>query len=75
MNGKLDLYPQMYPFQQQLRVGCSGRNKEGSVSKVQSLTHSRNYALGSSQSLRVAAVSASQSSGGLPRPSIFSNTA
>ena len=46
MNGKLDLYPQMYPFQQQLRVDCSGRNKEGLVSKVQSLTHSRNLCFG-----------------------------
>lgn len=46
MNGKLDLYPQMYPFQQQLRVDSSGRNEEGSVSKVQSLTHSRNLCFG-----------------------------
>ncbi|WAC00784.1 hypothetical protein OSW16_15480 [Pseudomonas putida] len=33
------------------------------------------YGLASSQSLRVAVISASQSSAGLSRPSIFSNTA
>jgi len=46
MNGKLDLYPQMYPFQLQLRVDSSGGNEEGSVSNVQSLAHLRNLCFG-----------------------------
>lgn len=46
MNGKLDLYPQMYPFQQQLRMDSSGRNEEGAVSNVQSLNHLRSLCFG-----------------------------
>lgn len=46
MSGKLDLYPQMYPFQQQLRMDSDGRNEEGAVSNVQSLIHLRNLCFG-----------------------------
>jgi len=42
INWKLGLYPQMYPFQQQLRLDSSGRNQEAPLSNEQSLTHSRN---------------------------------
>lgn len=75
MNGELVLCPQMYPFLQRLRVDYRGRAEGAGAERANPSPSRATYALGSSQSLRVAAVSASQSSGGLPRPSIFSNTA
>ena len=58
MNGELVLYPQMYAFLQQLRVDYSGRTEGGGRCQTCNPSPSRAaYALGSSQSLRVAAVS------------------